>query len=106
MNVEFKDVVLYYKNLLALDNLSFAVREGEIYGLLGPNGSGKTTIFKLINGIFKPDSGVIHMNHGLTIAVARQVIPSEEMELIVRDFFEKGFTVVSNPVDISSNPCA
>ena len=62
MNVEFKDVVLYYKNLLALDNLSFAVREGAIYGLLGPNGSGKTTTLRVLLGLMKPSYGLVTIN--------------------------------------------
>ena len=78
-----------------LSGVNFSLRSGAKLTLMGQNGSGKTTIFKLITGILKPDSGIIHMNHGLTIAVARQVIPSEEMELIVRDFFEKGFSKAS-----------
>ncbi len=62
MNVEFKDVTLYYKNLAALDNLSFAVREGEIYGLLGPNGSGKTTTLRVLLGLMKPGYGLVKIN--------------------------------------------
>ena len=42
-----------------LDNVSFAVNEGQILGLLGPNGVGKSTIFNLITGLIKPDYGSI-----------------------------------------------
>lgn len=42
-----------------IDDLSFSVREGEITGLLGPNGSGKTTVVRLLNGVLRPNSGSI-----------------------------------------------
>jgi ABC-type branched-subunit amino acid transport system ATPase component len=48
-----------FGGLRAVDDLSFTVREGEILGLLGPNGSGKTTVFNLIAGLFPPDSGQV-----------------------------------------------
>ncbi len=43
-----------------MDGLSFTVREGAIFGLIGPNGSGKTTVFNLIAGAFPPDGGRVH----------------------------------------------
>ena len=48
-----------YGNRLILDNLSFKINEGQIFGMLGPNGVGKSTIFNLITGLIKPKSGKI-----------------------------------------------
>ncbi len=48
-----------FENVQAVDNLSFQIRKGEIYGLLGPNGSGKTTTIKLILGLLEADAGNI-----------------------------------------------
>jgi branched-chain amino acid transport system ATP-binding protein len=48
-----------FGGLTALKNLSFRVKEGEIYGLIGPNGSGKTTVFNLITGFYPITSGDI-----------------------------------------------
>ena len=48
-----------FKNRKILDNVSFSVNEGQILGLLGPNGVGKSTIFNLITGLIKPNYGSI-----------------------------------------------
>lgn len=46
----------------AVDQISFEVRKGEIFGFLGPNGAGKTTTLKMIVGLLKPDEGNILIN--------------------------------------------
>ena len=48
-----------YGDIVAVDNVSFAVGRGEIFGLLGPNGAGKTTILECLEGIRRPDSGTM-----------------------------------------------
>ncbi len=48
-----------YGELIALDDVSFTVREGEIFGLLGPNGAGKTTALECMEGLRRPDAGTI-----------------------------------------------
>jgi branched-chain amino acid transport system ATP-binding protein len=48
-----------FGSLVAVHDLSFEVRTGEILGVMGPNGAGKTTVFNLLTGILKPDSGEI-----------------------------------------------
>ena len=57
--IEFENVSLSYGNRLILDNVSFKINEGQICGMLGPNGVGKSTIFKLITGLIKPQNGKI-----------------------------------------------
>jgi branched-chain amino acid transport system ATP-binding protein len=55
-----RDASKAFGRLLAVDDVSFAVEEGEIYGIAGPNGAGKTTLFNLISGIpFHADRGSI-----------------------------------------------
>ena len=49
-----------FGGLQAVSNVGFEVERGEILGLIGPNGSGKTTILNLITGFLKPDSGAIY----------------------------------------------
>ncbi|WP_440693685.1 ATP-binding cassette domain-containing protein [Candidatus Pelagibacter sp. HIMB1695] len=60
--LEFKNISLSYGNRLILDNLSFKINEGQIFGMLGPNGVGKSTIFNLITGLINPNSGKIKIN--------------------------------------------
>ena len=59
--VEFKNISLAYGNRLILDNINFKINEGQIFGMLGPNGVGKSTIFNLITGLIKPRSGKIEI---------------------------------------------
>ena len=53
------DVTLKFGGLVALDQVSFEIREGEILGLIGPNGAGKTTCFNVTTGVYRPTSGQV-----------------------------------------------
>jgi ABC-2 type transport system ATP-binding protein len=61
MVVKVKNLVKRYGDLIALDHLSFSVKEGEVFGLLGPNGSGKTTAINCILSLLKYDKGEIEV---------------------------------------------
>ena len=60
--IEFENVSLSYGNRLILDNINFKINEGQIFGMLGPNGVGKSTIFNLITGLLAPKGGHIRIN--------------------------------------------
>ena len=57
--IEFENVSLAYGDRLILDNINFKINEGQIFGMLGPNGVGKSTIFNLITGLINPNNGKI-----------------------------------------------
>ncbi|MCR4781374.1 MAG: ABC transporter ATP-binding protein [Lachnospiraceae bacterium] len=57
--LELKNLTKRYKNFTALDNVNLTLEAGRIVGLLGPNGSGKTTMIKLANGLLQPTEGYI-----------------------------------------------
>ena len=59
MLVHIENLVKRYGDLLALDHLSLDIEEGEIFGLLGPNGSGKTTAINCLLALLKYDKGTI-----------------------------------------------
>lgn len=61
-SIEIKNLTKIYKDVIAVDNVSFSVRKGEIYGFLGPNGAGKTTTIKAILGLIHVNSGDIKIN--------------------------------------------
>ena len=60
--IEFKNITLSYGKRIILDNINFKINQGQIFGMLGPNGVGKSTIFNLITGLINPDSGYIKIN--------------------------------------------
>lgn len=60
--LKVSNVSKYYASLKAVDNLSFEVKEGEIFGLLGLNGAGKTTTFRMIMGLIDDYTGTITLN--------------------------------------------
>ncbi len=61
-SIEIESLTKKFKELTAVDNLTFKVRTGEIFGLLGPNGAGKTTTIKAILGLIHMNSGNIKIN--------------------------------------------
>jgi lipopolysaccharide export system ATP-binding protein len=61
--ISFENINLSYGNRLILDNVNFKINENEIFGMLGPNGVGKSTIFNLITGLIQPNSGKIKLNN-------------------------------------------
>ena len=62
MGIIIKDLTKKYGNQLALNKVSFSIRNGEVVGLLGPNGAGKSTLMKSITNAIEPDSGEILIN--------------------------------------------
>lgn len=58
--VKLRRVAKRYSDIVAVDHIDLDVKHGEIFGLLGPNGSGKTTTLKMILGLVKPDSGSVN----------------------------------------------
>ena len=57
--IQIENLVKRYQNLVALDHLTLSIREGEIFGLLGPNGSGKTTAINCLLALLRYDKGTI-----------------------------------------------
>ena len=60
--LEIKNLVRFYGDLRAVDDISLRVRKGEVFGILGPNGAGKTTVIRMMCGLLKPSSGEVFIN--------------------------------------------
>ncbi len=74
-----------------LDEASFSVRENAKITIMGQNGAGKSTIFKLITNELQPESGGVHIRDGASIAIANQVMKRENLEKTVQEFFAEIF---------------
>ena len=57
MSISVKNISKKYKTVLALQNITFEVQEGELFGLIGPDGAGKTTLFRLLTTLLLPNEG-------------------------------------------------
>jgi ABC-type branched-subunit amino acid transport system ATPase component len=73
--LQISEVTKSFGGIIALDNVSFEVKSGEIMGLIGPNGAGKTTVFNLISRLYDPDRGSIKFEgHELVRMGAPEVV--------------------------------
>lgn len=90
--VRFDEVTFYYdENKTLLEEASFSVRENAKVTIMGQNGAGKSTIFKMITGDLKPVKGNVHLGQGATIAIASQVMKRENLEKTVEEYFADAF---------------
>ncbi|HET9321708.1 MAG TPA: ABC transporter ATP-binding protein [Bryobacteraceae bacterium] len=62
--LQVEHLTMRFGGLVAVDDLSFSARDGEITALIGPNGAGKTTVFNCITGFYKPSEGCLALRHG------------------------------------------
>src|SRR5262247_874522 len=62
--LQVERLTMRFGGLVAVEDLSFSARQGEITALIGPNGAGKTTVFNCITGFYKPSEGRIALRHG------------------------------------------
>ncbi|MFA6999495.1 MAG: ATP-binding cassette domain-containing protein [Candidatus Paceibacterota bacterium] len=90
--IRFEKVSFEYgHNKPILDAVDFSVRRHMKVTIMGQNGAGKSTLFSLITGEREPEDGTINLAQRTTIALSRQVIPRDELDLTVREFFQKCF---------------
>jgi len=92
MSIKVSNLTKYYGNFLAVDDISFETKKGEILGFLGPNGAGKTTTMKIITTYLPPTSGTVQVE-GMDV---------EEKSLEVRR--KIGYLPELNPLYFDMNP--
>jgi len=97
-----------YGSAVALEDVSFAIVEGEIFGILGPNGAGKTTTVECLSGLRVPDSGTVrvlgldpqHSRHAVRASVGVQLQEgSMPAKLTVRELVDLFASFYANPLD-------
>jgi ABC-2 type transport system ATP-binding protein len=71
--IEAKNLTKQFKQVLAVDNVSFSVKKGEIFGLLGPNGAGKSTTIRMLTTLTKPTDGKAFVNGYDVVKEAKMV---------------------------------
>ena len=72
--LEVRNLVKQYRDLFAVNDVSFAIEAGQCFGLLGPNGAGKTTTIEIMEGIIKASQGqVLYQGQPVTSAIAQQI---------------------------------
>ncbi|MDR9839275.1 high-affinity branched-chain amino acid ABC transporter ATP-binding protein LivG [Herbaspirillum huttiense] len=95
--LEVSNLSMRFGGLLAVDGVSLAVQEREVFAIIGPNGAGKTTVFNCISGFYQPTSGEISLDG---VSIARQPSHQVAQQGLVRTFQNirlfKSMTVVEN----------
>ena len=87
--IECKDLMKTFDRIKAADGISFQVKEGSVFGLIGTNGAGKSTVLRMMAGILKPDEGQILVDG---IPVYEHIIPKVTIFFIADEpyFFSNG----------------
>lgn len=91
LDVELSNVTLNYGFKNILDGATFQVNSGDKVAIVGDNGTGKTTIFKLITGSEKPVSGTVSKRKDATVGFLTQIAPEVEGDISVRDFLRTAY---------------
>lgn len=82
-----QDVTMRFGGLTAVDHVSFAIHQGEVFGLIGPNGAGKTTIFNCITQFYKPTQGSIQLHHQDKVTELTSLKPHDVVRYgVIRSF--------------------
>ena len=82
--IDIKDLSFHFGLRTLLEDTSVMIQDGQKVGLVGPNGCGKSTLFKLIEGKFSPDGGKIDISRGTKIASVAQDLAGPSVALFGR----------------------
>ncbi len=91
IEIEINNIKKNYGLKNVLDGVSFEVKTGERVSLIGENGSGKSTILKIINGDEKEDSGNVNIKKEATIGFLKQIYNKEKENISVEDYLKRSF---------------
>lgn len=91
IEIELNNIKKNYGLKNVLDGVNFEVKTGERVSLIGENGSGKSTILKIINGDEKQNSGIINIRKNSTIGFLKQIYNNEQDDLNVENYLKRSF---------------
>ena len=91
IEIELNNIKKNYGLKNVLDGVSFEIKTGEKIALIGDNGSGKSTILKIISGEEKADSGKVNIRKEAEIGHLKQVYPSENDSIVVEEYLKRSF---------------
>lgn len=91
IEIELKNIKKNYGLKNVLDGVNFEVKTGERIALIGSNGTGKSTILKIIKGEENQDSGTVNIRKNATIEILNQIYKTESQNMLVADFIQQGF---------------
>jgi ATP-binding cassette subfamily F protein 3 len=98
--LRFEDVTFKYSAVhTILSEVNFSIKRGAKITLMGQNGAGKSSLFKMIMGELEISDGEIHTAHKAKIAIARQVIPQHQLNVSLRDYFLSQFQETIYDID-------
>lgn len=102
--VRFDDVTFGYdEKKPLLQEANFSIRTNSKVTLMGQNGAGKSTIFKLIKKEITPQKGTVHINNNVTVATSEQVMKKEYLDLTVEQYFATAFDEVPRNLPVRIN---
>lgn len=91
IEIELNNIKKNYGLKNVLDGVSFEIKTGEKIALIGDNGSGKSTILKIISGEEKADSGKVNIRKEAEIGYLKQVYPNENNSIVVEEYLKRSF---------------
>lgn len=91
IEIELNNIKKNYGLKNVLDGVSFEIKTGERIALIGDNGSGKSTILKIISGEEKADSGKVNIRKEAEIGYLKQVYPNENDSIVVEEYLKRSF---------------
>ena len=95
IEIELNNIKKNYGSKNILDDFNLEVKSGERVALIGQNGSGKSTILKIISGQETIDSGTINIRKGATIGILNQIYENEDTDILVKDFLYDSFSDIT-----------
>lgn len=96
IEIELNNIKKNYGLKNVLDGVSFEIKTGERIALIGDNGSGKSTILKIISGEEKADSGKVNIRKEAEIGYLKQVYPNENDSIVVEEYLKRSFKKYSD----------